>query len=140
MSRNYHNHTLQTNPRHCDEEQSQDKTKLSSDSLSLFPIKMSVKTKDKSLHNKTWNKHRTPTMGATINNESTTTCTCNPRLITDSSRSHLGLNTYYWFQIFSLASFVVKIKKKLFSSHIGFPTIAKYNHRKTILSNETKVF
>ena len=53
-------------------------------------------------------------MGATINNESTTTEPL--RLRTDSSLRHRGgggggLNAFYWYQIFALDSAVVEAQK-----------------------------
>ena len=67
-------------------------------------------------------------MGVTVNNKSTT----EPPPYTDSSLSHRGgLNALYWYQIFALASAVVKVQE-MFSLH---GTIAMYHHGETLLSN-----
>ena len=43
----------------------------------------------------------------------------------------MGLNAFYWYQIFALESAVVEAQEML-SSHWGFRTIAMYHHRETI--------
>ena len=74
----YHNHTLQTNPRHREEELHKitrhQEDKQSKATSSLFPIKMIAKL-EKAHGNVQQDMEQTqnPTMGATINNESTTT-------------------------------------------------------------------
>ena len=45
-----------------------------------------------------------------------------------------GLDAFYWRQIFSLDSVIVKTQK-IFSSHRGFLANAKHHHRETIKSN-----
>ena len=48
----------------------------------------------------------------------------------DSSLSHRGgLNAFYWYQIFALASAVVEVQK-IFNSHGGHLTNAMYHHGK----------
>ena len=81
MIKKYHNHTLQTNSRHREEEPQNNnnhktlgrQTKYSIQ-LSLFPIMMIAK-QEMTHSNARQNMEQTlnPTMGATINNESTTT-------------------------------------------------------------------
>ena len=78
MIRKYHNHTLQTNPRHREDKLHKiHKTpgeQLSKATSSLFPIKMITQLKS-ILRNVQLIMEQTqnPTMGATINNESATT-------------------------------------------------------------------
>ena len=64
-------------------------------------------------------KHRSPTMGATISSESTAP---EPRLKTDSGLSYWGvcvwgggggIYVFYWYQIFALDSAVVKTQNCL---------------------------
>ena len=66
-----------------------------------------------------------PTMGVTINNKSTTTEA--PPYNGQQSKPLGGLNAFYWYQIFTLDSAVVKAQKML-SSHGGFLSIAMYHH------------
>ena len=65
MIRKYYNHTLQTNPRHREEElqdtRNWQEDKQSKATSSLFPVKMIVKLEmAHSNVQKTWNKHRAP--------------------------------------------------------------------------------
>ena len=63
MIRKYHNHTLQTNSRHREEElQDTRKTsKVNQPALSLLHQDYCKTRKENiALYNKTWNKHRTP--------------------------------------------------------------------------------
>ena len=134
MIRKYHNHKLQTNPWHCEEEPNNNhKTPVrqSKKTSSLFPIEMIAKLK--------WTQRnaqqnieqlQNPTMGVTINCQQQ-----NHRLRMDSSESHWGsLNAFYWYQIFALDSAVIEAQKML-SWHGGFLTIAMFHHRETILLN-----
>ena len=75
----YHNHKLQTNPWHREEEpHNNDETPgrqtKQSNQLSLFPIKMIAKLEwaQNNVQEKI-EQLQTPTMGVTINNKSTTT-------------------------------------------------------------------
>ena len=77
MIRKYHNHTLQTNPRHREDKLHKiHKTpgeQLSKATSSLFPIKMI--TQLKSIHRNVkliMEQTQNPTIGATINNNRTT--------------------------------------------------------------------
>ena len=65
-----------------------------------------------------------PTMGATVNNESTTTES--PPQNGQQPKPLGGLNAFYWYQIFALDSAVVKAQTML-SLHGGFLTIAMYH-------------
>ena len=82
-----------------------------------------------------WTKNieqlQNPTMGVTINNESTTTTTDPPAENGQQPKPLGGLNAFYWYQIFALDSAVVEAQKML-SLHGGFLTIAMYHHRETI--------
>ena len=73
-----------------------------------------------------------PTIGVTINNESTTT---EP---TSKNGQHIkplgGSNAFYLYQIFDLDSAVVEAQTML-SSQGGFLAIAMYHHRETLYSN-----
>ena len=76
MIRNYHNHTLQTNPRHREEEPQNTNShktlerQLKQNNQLSLPRQDDCKTRKDA--NKTSAKHRTPTNG-TLNNEPTTT-------------------------------------------------------------------
>ena len=80
MIRKYHNHTLQTNPRHREEEPRtlramRQEDNLSKATSSLFIIEMIAKL-ERTPHTALQNKVETQnsnTMGTTINNESTVT-------------------------------------------------------------------
>ena len=77
MIRKYHNHKLQTNLLHCEEEhnnhESPGRQKKKSTS-SLFPIEMSAKLEwTQSNTQLNIEQLQTHTMGVTINNESTST-------------------------------------------------------------------
>ena len=106
--------------RHQDDEQSKA-------TYSLFPITM-IATLHKghnAIHNKTWNKHRTPKWAQQQQSR---------RLSTDSNFSHSGegggggLNAFYCYQIFALDS--VGINQNILSLHGGFITIEMYHHIK----------
>ena len=76
MIRKYHNQTLQTNPRHREEEQYNNHKapgRQSKATSFLYPIKIIVKL-ERTLTNVQQNMEQTqnPTTGATTNNESTT--------------------------------------------------------------------
>ena len=102
MLRKYHNNTLKNNPRHREEDPSQDIRKTINKSKAtsyLFLINMIVKllrslssaqqNKDQSQnHNKEWEQQQT------INQQQQ-----RHRLRTDSGLSHCGsLNAFYWYQ------------------------------------------
>ena len=96
MIRKYHNNTLQTNPRHHEEEPQNNNNhktpgrQTSKATSSLFPIKMIAKLE--STHSnaqQTKEQTQSPTMGAIVNNECTTT-EMPPLNRTDSSLSHCG--------------------------------------------------
>ena len=70
-----------------------------------------------------------PTMGVTINNESTTTEP--PALNGQQPKPLGGLNAFYCYQIFAIDSAVVEAHKIL-RSHGGVLTIAMYYHRETM--------
>ena len=77
MIRKYHNHILQTNPRHREEEPQNNNNhkedKPSNATSSLFPNKM-IANLERTQGNTQQNMEQTQnhTMGATINNKSTT--------------------------------------------------------------------
>ena len=106
MIRKYHNHKLQTNPwkshttiiRHQEHKQS----KATS---SLLPIEMIAKLKwTQSNAQQNIEQLQNPTMGATINNESTTR---EPPTWNGQQPKPLGgLNAFFWYQILALASLV----------------------------------
>ena len=79
MIRKYHNHKLQTNPRHREEEphnkhKTQGRQTKQSNQLSLFPIEMIAKLEwTQSYAQQNIEQLQNPRMGITINNESTTT-------------------------------------------------------------------
>ena len=79
MTRKYHNQTLQTNPWHREEEPQNNKShrtpgRQSKATSSLFLIKMTAKLVRKQSNAQQYMEQtQNPTMGATINNESTTT-------------------------------------------------------------------
>ena len=132
MIRKCHNHKLQTNPWHREgeqhnnhETQGRQKSKATG---SLFPIKVIAKqewTQNNAQQN--IEQLQNPTMGVTINNDSTTT---EPPLQNGHQPKSLGggggLNAFHWHQIFALDSAVVEAQKML-SSHGGF-----LYHRETI--------
>ena len=134
MIRIYHNHKLQTNPWHREEEpHSNHKTledKLSTASSSLFPIKKIAKLEGtQSNVQQNIEQLQTPTMGVTL---STSQQQQNHRLRTDSSLSHRGcLNAFYWYQFFALDSAVVEVQE-MFSSHGSLLTTAMYHHGETL--------
>ena len=74
MIRKYHNHTLQTNSWHCDEELQDTRKTSKVKQPDPFPIKM-IAILERRHNNVQQNVEQTqnPTMGATINNESTST-------------------------------------------------------------------
>ena len=90
MIRKYHNHKLQTNPWHREEEphnyHETPGRQIKQSNSSLFPIKMIAKL-ELTYSNAQQNIEQLQNLiiGVTINNESTTT---EPRLRTDSSLSH----------------------------------------------------
>ena len=136
MIRKYHSHTLQTNPRYCEEEPQKNNNRKtpgrqkSKATRSLITIKMIGKLERTQSHaHQNMEQTQNPTMGASNKNESTSTETLpwngqQPKPLE-------SLNTFYWYQIFALGSVVVKTLK-LFSSHGGFLTIAMYQNRETI--------
>ena len=63
-------------------------------------------------------------MGVTNNNRTTA-------LERTSAKAIGCLNSFYWYQIFTLDSAVVEAQK-MFSSYGGFLIIAIYHHRETI--------
>ena len=68
-------------------------------------------------------------MGVAINNESTTT---EPLPLNGQQPKPLvGLNAFYWYQIFSL-DYAVVDAQNMFSSYAGFQTIEMYHHGETI--------
>ena len=134
MIRKYHNHTLQTNPRHREEaphknqktpgRQTKQKNQLS------FPIKMFAKLeKTQSNSEKKWIKHKTPQrkQQSTANQQQQ----YNHRLRTDSSLSQqvcgwVGVNKFYWYQMFAL------VKTQQYNNlHGDFLTIAMHSLRET---------
>ena len=113
MFRKYHNHKLQTNPRHHEEvpynnyETPGRQNKQSKPTSSLFPIKVIAKLEwTQSNAQQHIEQLLNPTMGVKINKEST----------------------------FAIDSAVVEAHKML-NSHGGFLTIAMYHQRETIYSN-----
>ena len=114
MIMKYHNHKLQTNPWHHEEEPHtvtrHQEDKQSKATSSLFPIKMIAKL-EWTLCNAQQNieQLQNPTMGVTINNKSTTT-----ELLPKNGQQQKplgGLNAFYWYQIFALVSAVVEAQK-----------------------------
>ena len=66
-------------------------------------------------------KHRTVTASHNgSNNKQKSQQQQNHRLKTDSSLSHRGLNTFYWYQILALDSAVVDVQE-MFNSHENLP-------------------
>ena len=107
MIRNHHYHKLQTNPWHREEEppnihETPGRQTKPSNQLSL-PHQDDCKTRIDIIvtHNKT-ERLQNPTMGVTINNESTT---AEPSPSNGQQPKPLGsLNTSYWYQILGKAS------------------------------------
>ena len=102
MIRKYHNHTLQSNPRHGEEEPQNTNRKTIKVKQ---PIKGIAKVEGhKLLYNKTRTKYRAPTNNGSSQQQ-------NHRLRTDSNLSHWGgggLNAFCWYQTFTLDSAFVK--------------------------------
>ena len=68
-------------------------------------------------------------MGVTINKSSTTTEL--PPEKGQQPKPPLGLNAFYWYQIFALDSAVAKVLE-MFSSHGCHLTNAMYHHGETL--------
>ena len=134
MIRKYHNHKPQTTPWHREKEPlnitRQQEDKLSKVTSSLFPIKMIVIQEWTKI---TYNKNRTITYSHNgSNNKQKSHQQQNHRLRMDSNLSHwVGLNAFYWYQIFALDSAVVDVQE-MFSSHRSLLTIAMYHHGETL--------
>ena len=126
MIRKYHNHTLLIYQRHRKEEPRNNNNhntpgKQTKQSNQLcFLHQDDCKTRNETMYYKTHN----PTMGATIN----------IRITSWNGQQPGCLNAFYWYQIFAIYSFVVKMQT-LLSLHGGFLTITMYFHRKSIKSN-----
>ena len=140
MIKKYHNHKLQTNPWHREEEPrnnnetpGRQEDKLNKVTSSFFPIKMITKlewTQSKAQQN--IELLQNPTVNGSnnqqrINNNRTTALERTAAQTTGGG----GLNAFYWFQIFALDSAFVEAQKMI-SSHAGFLSIAMCHHRETI--------
>ena len=125
MIRKYHNHKLQTNPWHREEEpqnnhETPGRQTKQSNQLSL-PHQGDCKTR-RDIKKRT-TKHRTITES---HNGSNNKQQKNHRLRTGSRLSHRrGLNAFYWYQNFALDSAGVGVQL-LFSSHGSLLTIAMF--------------
>ena len=142
MIRKYHNHKLQTNPWHREEEphknhETPGRQTKQSNQLSL-PHQDDCKTRRGIMLRTT--KHRmitdnkerlqTPTMGVIINNNYSNN-NSTTALERTAAKPAGGLNAIYWYKIFDLVSADVE-KQEMFSSHGSLLTIAMYHHGKTL--------
>ena len=107
----YHNHKLQVNPWHREEEphynhETPGRQTLQSNQLSLFPIKMIAKLEwTQSIAQQNIEKVQNPTMEVTTTNQQQQ----NYHPKADSSLSHRGdLYAFYWYQICTLDPAVVE--------------------------------
>ena len=135
MIRKYHNHKLQTDPWHHEEEphnthetlwiQTKQSNQLYLPDQDDCKTRMDIKSRI--------TKHRTITKS---HNESINQQRINTNRTTALERTAAtrGLNVFYWYQIFALDSTVVEALNVL-SWHGGFLTIAMYHHVEIILSN-----
>ena len=113
MIRKYHKHKLQANPWHLKDSHNNHETQgrqtEQNNQLSL-PHQGDCKTR-MDISNVQQNKEQlqNPTMGVTINNESTTT-EPPPYIRQQPKPWGGGLNAFFWYQIFTLDSTVVEAK------------------------------
>ena len=132
MIRKYHNHKLQTTPRHREEEplnhhETPGRQIKQSNQLSLphqddCNTRMDIK-KRTTKHRTNTDSHNGSNNKQKVNNNRTTTLERTAALATG------GLNAFYWYQIFALDSAVVEVQE-MFSSHGGHLTNAMYHHGK----------
>ena len=100
VERKYHNHKLQTNQTATQQSRDTRKTNKAKQST-LFIIKIIAKPEcSQSNAQQNIEQLQNPTLGVTLNNESTTTV--------KATVGVGGLNAFYWYQIFALDSAVVE--------------------------------
>ena len=136
MIRKFHNHKLQTNPWHREEEPNNNHETPGRQTKQINQLSLPHQDDCKTRRDikKCTAKHRTITESGNrsnnkhqVNNNKTTALERTAAYATGGR----GSNAFYWPHIFALDSAVVEVQN-LFSSHGSFLTIAMYHHGETL--------